>query len=50
MNLEVIKTKVHRFDDIKKGLVTPARCEKCDYCKRTKVLNEIITYEIMEEY
>ena len=50
VNLEVIKTKVHRFDDIKKGLVTPARCEKCDYCKRTKVLNEIITYEIMEEY
>lgn len=26
------------FDAIKKGIIEPERCEKCDYCKNTKVL------------
>ena len=32
--------EVEYFDAIKKGLIEPARCEKCDYCKSTKVLTE----------
>lgn len=32
--------EVEYFDAIKKGAVEPARCEKCDYCKETKVLKE----------
>ena len=32
--------EVEYFDAIKKGAVEPVRCEKCDYCKETKVLKE----------
>ena len=31
---------VELYDAIKKGIVEPERCEKCDYCKKTKVLTE----------
>lgn len=34
------KRDVEYFDAIKKGAVEPIRCEKCDYCKQTKVLKE----------
>lgn len=40
--LKYFKSKVKHFDDIKKGLIEPIRCEKCDYCKRTKKLTSII--------
>jgi len=33
------------FQAIKLGLAEPVRCEKCDYCKSTKVLTEITVYE-----
>jgi len=42
--LNQVKENVKRFDDIKKGLIEPTRCEHCDYCKSTKVLTEIIDY------
>lgn len=29
------------FDAVKKGILEPERCEKCDYCKKTKILTEI---------
>ena len=32
--------EVEYFDAIKKGAIEPFRCEKCDYCKETKVLKE----------
>lgn len=38
--LEKFKRDVEYFDAIKKGAVEPIRCEKCDYCKQTKVLKE----------
>lgn len=38
--LERFKRDVEYFDAIKKGAVEPIRCEKCDYCKQTKVLKE----------
>jgi hypothetical protein len=28
------------YDAIKSGIIEPERCEKCDYCKNTKVLTE----------
>jgi hypothetical protein len=43
--LNFVKENVPRFDDIKKGLIEPVRCEKCNYCKSTKVLMKIICYE-----
>lgn len=42
--LEIVTDNVKRFDDIKKGLIEPTRCEHCDYCKSTKVLTEILDY------
>ena len=38
--LEKIKTDIVRFDAMKKGIIAPDRCEKCEYCKQTKVLTE----------
>lgn len=38
--LEQFKQKVEMFDAIKKGIIEPERCEKCEYCKNTKVLTE----------
>ena len=32
--------EVEYFDAIKRGIIEPTRCEKCDYCKETKVLKE----------
>ena len=42
--LGIVKDNVGRYADIKLGKVTAARCEKCDYCKRTKTLTEIVDY------
>lgn len=30
--------------DVKEGRVQPTRCEKCDYCRKTKKLSKIIPY------
>ena len=43
--LERFRKKVQLFDAIKQGAVEPERCEKCDYCKVTKVLTQPITLE-----
>lgn len=43
--LELIKDDINRFADIKKGLIEPERCGVCDYCKSTKKLDKIISYE-----
>ena len=42
--LKIVEAKIDRFDLIKSGEVEPIRCEKCDYCKATK----IVTPEIYE--
>jgi hypothetical protein len=36
--LERFKSEAPMFDAIKKGIIEPDRCEKCEYCKITKVL------------
>ena len=38
--LEHFSTDVPMYDAIKKGVIEPERCEKCDYCKMTKVLKK----------
>jgi hypothetical protein len=37
---EHFKANVEMFDAIKKGVIEPERCEKCEYCKETKVLTK----------
>lgn len=44
----LVQAKIERFDLIKTGEVEPIRCEKCEYCKTTKVLMEPEVYEIEE--
>lgn len=38
--LEKVKRDIEYFDAIKKGAIEAERCEKCDYCKQTKVIKE----------
>lgn len=47
--MEIIKTNIQRFADIKKGLVEPSKCETCDWCKSERVLKEIELYTSEEE-
>lgn len=46
--LKIVEAKIERFDLIKHGEVEPMRCEKCDYCRSTKVLKVPEIYEIPE--
>ena len=46
--LKVVEAKIDRFDLMKKGLIEPERCEKCDWCKQSKVLIEPEEFEIEE--
>lgn len=46
--LGMVEAKIERFDLIKTGEVESIRCEKCDYCKQTKVLRAPEEYEIKE--
>lgn len=48
VELERFTKNVQLYDGIKKGLFEPNRCEKCDYCKRTKVLTAPIKLEDIE--
>lgn len=38
--LDRFKREVEFFDAVKQGVIEPIRCEKCEYCKSTKVLTE----------
>lgn len=39
-SLSRFKSDVEMYDAIKKGVIEPERCEKCDYCKETKILTQ----------
>jgi hypothetical protein len=41
---EIIQASAPEFAEIKRGNIPPRRCEKCDYCKATKTLTQIIDY------
>ena len=43
--LETVKHLAPRFQKIKNGELQPQRCEKCNYCKFTKVLTTIVDYK-----
>ena len=43
--LKVVEAKIDRFDLIRNGDIEPMRCERCEYCKQTKVLTEPTIYE-----
>lgn len=45
--LDIVIENAPRFDGIKKGLIEPTRCECCDYCRRTKILTEVIDYSML---
>ncbi len=47
--MDYVLERVHRFADIKKGLIEPVRCERCDYCKSTKKLTTILSLEDLDE-
>ena len=46
--LKLVEAKIERFDLIKNGEVEPKRCEKCEYCKQTKVITKPEEFEIRE--
>lgn len=39
-----VEIRLPRFKAVKDGVEEPIRCEKCDYCKATKQLKEIISW------
>ncbi len=43
--LKLIEARIDRFADVKAGIEEPVRCDKCDYCKMTKVLTEVRPYD-----
>ena len=44
----MVEAKIERFDFIKHEDVEPRRCEKCEYCRTTKILTVPEVYEIEE--
>lgn len=46
--LGLVEAKIDRFDMIKHGEVEPIRCEKCDFCKQTKIITGPEIYEVRE--
>ena len=43
--MEIVKHNVEMIDMIKHGEIPPIRCERCDYCKATKMLSRVISAE-----
>ena len=43
--LKVVESKIDEFDLVKQGEIPPQRCERCDYCKKSKILTEPSVYE-----
>lgn len=46
--LERFSKKVQFYDALKRGIIEPERCGKCDFCKATKVLTKPITMEELD--
>ncbi|MDP4160344.1 MAG: PD-(D/E)XK nuclease-like domain-containing protein [Bacillota bacterium] len=42
--LAAVEAAMPRIIALKAGLEEPIRCERCDYCRSTKVLSEVIQY------
>lgn len=39
-----VEDSAPKYADLKRGIGEPVRCEKCDYCRRTRKLTKIIDY------
>ena len=50
LELERFSEQVPFYQAIKQGAFEPDRCEKCDYCKKTKVLNKVMNLEDLNFY
>ncbi len=44
MAMEIVKSNINRVIAVKSGQAEPVRCERCNYCKRTKKLAQIVSY------
>jgi len=44
--IEIIEYDAPKYQQIKQGQIEPTRCEKCEYCRRTRIITE--PYEITE--
>lgn len=44
-----VQALLPRFQLVKKGIIEPTRCERCEWCKRTKRINAPKIYGIEEE-
>lgn len=42
--LDIVMQNAPRFADIKRSLIEPTRCGRCDYCRSTKVLTKPVEY------
>lgn len=48
--LEIFKANAPAYQLLKQGITEPIRCEHCDACKATKVLNKITPWEELQGY
>ena len=48
MALKIVESKIDRFDLVKIGEIEPERCERCEFCKQTKILTAPSIYESEE--
>lgn len=47
--LATLRQNMRYYDAIKRGLVEPEHCGRCEYCRRTKVLDRVQTLEEFED-
>ena len=43
--LELVKSRIVHYDEVKRGIVPAQRCEKCAYCRATKKLDRVQTLD-----
>lgn len=43
--LKIVESKIDRFDLVKREEIPPRRCEKCEWCKTTRVISQPRLYE-----
>ena len=47
---EITEDVLERIDKLKKREIEPKRCERCDYCRMTKIIKRPINYTYIGEY
>lgn len=48
--LRLVEYDAVRFWKIKRGEAEPTRCEKCDWCKKTKIITSVLDYSMEDIY